>query len=624
MLGACTYRAVFLRSFAPRVLPPLARLAQRSTTMATYPGRWSNEGFVASTASTAAAAPPLERAAAAADSPQAMDSVSGMLLESPKRSVKQSASAYSPDLSKALRSVVKIFTTTANPNFSQPWQMQAQCKCTASGFAISPLQERRLLTNAHAVANQVVVKVRKHGSAHKYDARVIAVGHECDIAMLTVDDDGFWANMEPLDIAGLPAMQSEVSVVGFPQGGDNVCVTKGVVSRIDRQQYSHGRTALLAIQVDAAINSGNSGGPVLLGSNVVGIAFQCLTSGDGVGYVIPVPVINHFLRDLERNAGRYTGFCELGVAWQNLENDGMKRALGLPKGLTGVIITKTEPLAHANKVLRRGDVLTHLDGVPIADDGTFLFREAVRIDFRHIASQAFDGDAITARIWRGGRAQDVQVELRVPQQLVPAHSHDVRPDYYIYAGLLFTPLSCFYLRSQYGTDWASKAPIKLCERAFAGTMERPGQQVVVLSKVFAADINSGYQDISNVQLLRVDGVEVANLGHAAWLLEAAQGPFVKLELEWNKVLYIDHAKAVACASALLAQNSIPAPHSASLAKVPPPAAKPAAAAVTGGDAPAPSTPAESEDEDGAPDTGRADEDEAAEAAAGEGAAVCKM
>jgi S1-C subfamily serine protease len=51
-----------------------------------------------------------------------------------------------------------------------------------------------------------------------------------------------------------------VSVVGFPQGGDNVCVTKGVVSRIDRQQYSHGRTALLAIQVDAAINSGNSGG----------------------------------------------------------------------------------------------------------------------------------------------------------------------------------------------------------------------------------------------------------------------------------------------------------------------------------------------------------------------------
>jgi hypothetical protein len=59
--------------------------------------------------------------------------------------------------------------------------------------------------------------------------------------------------------------------------------------------------------------------------------------------------------------------------------------------------------------------------------------------------------------------------------------------------------------------------------------------VVVLSKVFAADINTGYQDLCNVQLLRVDGVEVVNLGHVAALLEGAKGPFVKLELEWNKV-----------------------------------------------------------------------------------------
>ena len=90
--------------------------------------------------------------------------------------------------------------------------------------------------------------------------------------------------------------QSEVMVVGFPQGGDNVCVTKGVVSRIDRQPYSHGKTSLLAIQVDAAINSGNSGGPVMLGSNVAGIALQCLTGGDGVGYVIPVRLLTWPLR----------------------------------------------------------------------------------------------------------------------------------------------------------------------------------------------------------------------------------------------------------------------------------------------------------------------------------------
>lgn len=60
--------------------------------------------------------------------------------------------------------------------------------------------------------------------------------------------------MEALQLGGLPAMQESVTVVGFPQGGDNVCVTKGVVSRLDRQQYSHGRCSLLTLQIDAPIN----------------------------------------------------------------------------------------------------------------------------------------------------------------------------------------------------------------------------------------------------------------------------------------------------------------------------------------------------------------------------------
>lgn len=54
--------------------------------------------------------------------------------------------------------------------------------------------------------------------------------------MLTVEDDEFWEGVEALEIDGLPRMQDSVCVIGFPQGGDNVCVTKGVVSRLDRSQ----------------------------------------------------------------------------------------------------------------------------------------------------------------------------------------------------------------------------------------------------------------------------------------------------------------------------------------------------------------------------------------------------
>jgi flagellar basal body L-ring protein FlgH len=56
------------------------------------------------------------------------------------------------------------------------------------------------------------------------------------------------------------------------------------------------------------------------------------------------------------------GFCELGISWQSLENPHMKAALAMPKGLTGIYITKTEPMFEASRVLKAGDVLTSFNG----------------------------------------------------------------------------------------------------------------------------------------------------------------------------------------------------------------------------------------------------------------------
>jgi S1-C subfamily serine protease len=71
-----------------------------------------------------------------------------------------------------------------------------------------------------------------------------------------------------------------------PIGGDNVSITRGVVSRIEPQQYAHGAYSLLAIQIDAAINSGNSGGPALKHDRVVGVAFQNLTDAENIGFIV--------------------------------------------------------------------------------------------------------------------------------------------------------------------------------------------------------------------------------------------------------------------------------------------------------------------------------------------------
>ena len=118
-----------------------------------------------------------------------------------------------------------------------------------------------MLTNAHSVEHHTQVKPKKRGSDTKYLATVLAIGTECDIAMLTVSDDEFWEGVSPVQIGALATLQDVVTVVGYPIGSDTISVTSGVVSCIEVLSYVHGATELLGVQIDAAINAGNSGGP---------------------------------------------------------------------------------------------------------------------------------------------------------------------------------------------------------------------------------------------------------------------------------------------------------------------------------------------------------------------------
>jgi S1-C subfamily serine protease len=74
-----------------------------------------------------------------------------------------------------------VLVAACSPNYATPWQMLPQTKSTATGFVVAPLSARRVLTNAHAVAGQIQVQLRKHGNAKKFHARVLAVGHEVQL-----------------------------------------------------------------------------------------------------------------------------------------------------------------------------------------------------------------------------------------------------------------------------------------------------------------------------------------------------------------------------------------------------------------------------------------------------------
>jgi S1-C subfamily serine protease len=227
-----------------------------------------------------------------------------------------------------MRSIIKIYSHDTTPDFATPWQLHKPVLSTSSGFIIDCNGERRILCNSHGVTHSSMVSVRKHGDTRKYHAKVAHIANECDLAILSVDDECFWRGLEPLEFGSLPELQEKVMVLGYPTGGDAICVTEGVVSRVDVFEYAHSQSHLLTVQIDASINGGNSGGPALCDGRVVGVAFQSLEDADNIGYIIPVPVVQHFLDDIAR--GGYKGFPMLNIKLQLAENETLRQYKRIP------------------------------------------------------------------------------------------------------------------------------------------------------------------------------------------------------------------------------------------------------------------------------------------------------
>ncbi|WRX23812.1 PDZ domain - like 6 [Theobroma cacao] len=478
-----------------------------------------------------------------------------------KRSLHTETDAYLA-IELALDSVVKIFTVTSSPNYFLPWQNKSQRETMGSGFVIPG---KKILTNAHVVADHTFVLVRKHGSPTKYRAEVLAVGHECDLAILIVESQEFWEGVNFLELGDIPFLQEAVAVVGYPQGGDNISVTKGVVSRVEPTQYVHGATQLMAIQIDAAINPGNSGGPAIMGNKVAGVAFQNLSGAENIGYIIPVPVIKHFIAGVEES-GKYVGFCSMGLSCQPTENVQLRNHFKMQPQMTGVLVSKINPLSDAHRVLKKDDIILEFDGVPIANDGTVPFRNRERITFDHLVSMKKPNETALVKVLRNGEEHAFTITLRPLQPLVPVHQFDKLPSYYIFAGLVFVPLTQPYLH-EYGEDWYNTSPRRLCERALRELPKQAGEQLVILSQVLMDDINAGYERLAELQVKKVNGIEIQNLKHLCQLVENCSTESLRFDLDDDRVVALKFESARIATSRILERHRIPSRMSSDLSKL---------------------------------------------------------
>ena len=437
--------------------------------------------------------------------------------------------------------IVKVYTVSNSPDYYNPWSMQGPRASSGSGCMI---EGNLILTNAHVVGNQTFLQVRKYGDTQRFTARVVAVSHLTDLALLTVDDEQFFEGEPDLSLGELPETQQEVLVYGFPMGGDMLSITKGVISRIEHQPYVHSSSVFLAGQIDAAINPGNSGGPVLVEDKIVGVVMAGIPSAQNIGYMVPVPVIRHFFKDIED--GSYDGYPSLGIGMQDMENEGLRKYYQMEPGASGVLINQVIPGSPADGKLQLGDVLVKIEDYPVGNDGTIEFRRNERTLLNYAVQQKQIGEDIILTVLREGNEEKLNINLSrsmKKDRLVPMEEYETLPTYYIYGGLVFCPLTKDLLNI-WGSQWSQSAPRELVCHLLSNTPEREDQQIVVLLKALAAEVNQGYQNINSWVVDQINGEKIWNMHDLVEKVENCQEPFVIFEDQWNKKVIIDKEKAM--------------------------------------------------------------------------------
>lgn len=441
----------------------------------------------------------------------------------------------------AWEGIVRIEASFLVPDYRTPWQAGRPSSGSGTGWLVG---KNKFLTNAHVVSNSTKLVIRTSNDPEPHEARIVFIAHDCDLAMIEAVNPKPFEKLKPLEIDGIPKLNSEVIAVGYPIGGDRVSVTRGVVSRIDFQSYSHsGIDQHLAIQVDAAINPGNSGGPVLQNGKVVGVAFQGYSGSvaQNVGYMIPVPVINRFLKDVED--GHYDHYMDLALTSFPIENPAQIKAFGLEDNGIGVQVANVESAGSAGEFIHEGDVILSIDGNPVYNNGLIRV-DGEMMDMNEIVERRFAGDKVAVELLRKGKKEKVEITLkRFLPYLTLGEQYNQRPRYVMYAGLLFQPMNRNLIEAHGIRD-------PLVSYTFDNYLnkeiykERP--EVVILTAILPDEVNSYLQGNQQSIVDEVNGVKIKTLKDLSEALKKQEGDgkFVVIKLlEKNRPLVLKRALA---------------------------------------------------------------------------------
>src|SRR5947199_1650321 len=281
--------------------------------------------------------------------------------------------------------VVHIETTTrvqqpADPFFGNPFGTAQTQRALGSGFVID--KAGHIVTNYHVVRGAATIQV-SFSNNERFKAKLVGVDPSTDIAVLKVDVKSRALKALPLGNSDSVRVGDEVIAIGNPFGLDR-SVTSGIVSAVQRRIEAPNRLSIShVIQTDAALNHGNSGGPLLNAQGeVIGVNAQIETGGQdqgnvGIGFAIPINTVKDVVAELIKHGKVQHAY--LGIEGKTLQSN-IARLFHLPV-TSGVLVASVRPNTGAAKAGLRaatnqvtvegeswpagGDVIVKVDGQPV-------------------------------------------------------------------------------------------------------------------------------------------------------------------------------------------------------------------------------------------------------------------
>ena len=426
-------------------------------------------------------------------------------------------------------SVVGLTVSFQDWDQDRPWVKRVPQVRLALGVVV---EGPRILTTAQMVADATLIEVEKFGQVVRSTARVVQSDPEVDLALLEVEDPGFFGDLEPSRLA--PQVPTDGSVLSVRWRSRQLEVSSSRVSRIEVQSSVLGTLEYPFLYVTTDLKGGGWSEPVFADGRLVGLT---VSQDDQVARVLPADVIAQFLA-MGKRPGPYPGFAGLGFRWQVNEDSALTSYLGLPGSPRGVLVTKVAWGGSGCGALRERDILLSLDGKAIDGSGYYRHPRYGLLRFTYIPVEGHRaGDVIPAEVWRDGHRQTVPMTLRPARSdadLMPDRRADVAPPYLIAGGLVFRELDGAYLRS-WGDDWRKQAPIRLQMWVwlFADDQAPTRRRVVLLSAVLPDAYNVGYHDIGDSIVSEINGRPVGSISQVAEAFRHPEGDYQRIVLEPN-------------------------------------------------------------------------------------------